>query len=108
MDYAAGYSLTPNWQAGASGYAYRQTTDDEVNGSAVPGGNSAGGWSRVAVSAATGVRPATSCIVSPRPIHAPRLADSRPISCLLRCSYGAVERSLADQITAVKCNVWKD
>ena len=39
MDYAAGYSLTPNWQAGASGYAYRQTTDDEVNGSAVPGGN---------------------------------------------------------------------
>ena len=39
MDYAAGYSLTQAWQAGASGYAYRQTTDDELNGTAVPGGN---------------------------------------------------------------------
>ena len=39
MDYAAGYSLTPTWQAGASGYAYRQTTDDKINGNAVPGGN---------------------------------------------------------------------
>lgn len=39
MDYAAGYSLTRNWQAGVNGYAYRQTTDDKVNGNAVPGGN---------------------------------------------------------------------
>jgi hypothetical protein len=39
MDYAAGYSLTPTWQAGASGYAYRQTTDDKINGNAVLGGN---------------------------------------------------------------------
>jgi hypothetical protein len=39
MDYAAGYSLTPTWQAGVSGYAYRQVTDDQVNGNAVPGGN---------------------------------------------------------------------
>jgi len=39
MDYAAGYSLAPSWQAGASGYAYRQTTDDRVNGNPVPGGN---------------------------------------------------------------------
>ena len=39
MDYAAGYSLTPTWQAGISGFLYKQTTDDEVNGTAVPGGN---------------------------------------------------------------------
>jgi hypothetical protein len=39
MDYAAGYSPTPNWQAGASGFLYKQTTDDKVNDSAVPGGN---------------------------------------------------------------------
>ena len=39
MDYAAGYSLTPTWQAGVSGYAYRQVTDDKVNGNTVPGGN---------------------------------------------------------------------
>jgi len=39
MDYAAGYSLTPTWQAGVNGYAYRQVTDDKVNGNAVPGGN---------------------------------------------------------------------
>jgi len=39
MDYAAGYALTPTWQAGASGYVYKQTTDDKVNGNVVPGGN---------------------------------------------------------------------
>src|SRR5262249_34570175 len=38
-DYAAGYSLTPVWQAGASGYVYKQTTGDTQNGSEIPGGN---------------------------------------------------------------------
>jgi hypothetical protein len=39
VDYALGYSVTPIWQAGASGYVYQQTTDDTVNGNAVLGGN---------------------------------------------------------------------
>lgn len=39
MDYAVGYSPAPKWWAGVSGYAYKQTTDDVVNGTTVPGGN---------------------------------------------------------------------
>jgi hypothetical protein len=39
MDYAAGFSPAPKWWVGASGYAYKQTTDDTLNGSTVPGGN---------------------------------------------------------------------
>jgi hypothetical protein len=39
MDYAAGYEVMPLLQAGVSGYAYKQATDDVVNGSSVPGGN---------------------------------------------------------------------
>ena len=39
LDYAAGYAVTPTWQAGANGYVYQQTTNDTVNGNAVPGGN---------------------------------------------------------------------
>ena len=30
---------TPAWQVGLNGYLYLQVTDDELNGSAVPGGN---------------------------------------------------------------------
>jgi hypothetical protein len=39
MDYAAGYDVTPAWQFGASGYLYKQLTDDESNGTPVTGGN---------------------------------------------------------------------
>jgi hypothetical protein len=39
IDYGVGYDLTPAWQVGASGYAYRQVTDDRVNGESVAGGN---------------------------------------------------------------------
>ena len=38
-DYALGYAITPMWQAGISGYAYKQVTDDQLNGKDVPGGN---------------------------------------------------------------------
>ncbi|MBF8221986.1 SphA family protein [Halomonas sp. 328] len=31
-DYALGYALRPNWVAGVGGYAYRQVTDDRLNG----------------------------------------------------------------------------
>ena len=30
---------TPAWQVGLNGYLYLQVPDDELNGSAVPGGN---------------------------------------------------------------------
>ena len=39
VDYGAGYAVSPVWQAGVSGYLYKQTTDDELNGTGVPGGN---------------------------------------------------------------------
>jgi hypothetical protein len=52
MDYAASYALTSAWQVGASGYVYRQTTDDTPNGADVGGGNK-GGHSRSARSSAT-------------------------------------------------------
>ena len=39
LDYAASYSLTRAWQAGANGYLYKQTTDDTVNGNVVADGN---------------------------------------------------------------------
>ena len=39
MDYAASYEAVPKWQLGVSGFLYKQTTDDTVNGTDVPGGN---------------------------------------------------------------------
>jgi hypothetical protein len=39
MDYAVGYAPAREWQVGASGYAYKQLSDDTVNGAAIPGGN---------------------------------------------------------------------
>jgi hypothetical protein len=39
VDYGLGYALSPAWQTGLSGYYYQQTTDDELNGSDVAGGN---------------------------------------------------------------------
>ena len=39
LDYGLGYAVTPTWQVGLNGYLYKQVTDDEVNGVAVPGGN---------------------------------------------------------------------
>ena len=39
LDYAVGYSVTPAWQIGINGYAFKQLTSDEVNGNPVPGGN---------------------------------------------------------------------
>jgi hypothetical protein len=39
IDYGLGYDFAREWQVGASGYAYRQVTDDRVNGEAVAGGN---------------------------------------------------------------------
>jgi hypothetical protein len=44
VDYAASYALTPTFQAGINGYGYQQTTDDTVNGTAVPGGNRGRAW----------------------------------------------------------------
>ena len=38
-DYALGYAITPAWQAGVNGYAYKQITDDQLNGRDVAGGN---------------------------------------------------------------------
>ena len=40
FDYGLGYALTPAWQTGASGYLYKQVTDDEQNGLVVGDGNS--------------------------------------------------------------------
>ncbi|MDC8802973.1 transporter [Halomonas pacifica] len=34
-DYALGYALHPNWVVGVGGYAYRQVTDDRLNGDAI-------------------------------------------------------------------------
>jgi hypothetical protein len=39
MDYGIGYTPTRGWQVGASGYAYKQISDDSLNGVTVPGGN---------------------------------------------------------------------
>ena len=39
MDYAVGYTPARQWQYGVSGFAYKQLTDDTLNGVAVPGGN---------------------------------------------------------------------
>ena len=39
LDYGIGYSPTPAWQLGVSGYVYKQTTDDKVNGRTVGDGN---------------------------------------------------------------------
>jgi hypothetical protein len=39
IDYGTGYDVTPVWQVGASGYLYKQLSDDTVNGQAVAGGN---------------------------------------------------------------------
>jgi hypothetical protein len=32
MDYAIGYGVAPHWVVGVGGYAYRQTTDDQLHG----------------------------------------------------------------------------
>jgi hypothetical protein len=32
VDYSVGYGVAPNWVVGIGGYAYRQTTDDELHG----------------------------------------------------------------------------
>jgi hypothetical protein len=32
VDYALGYAVSPNWVIGVGGYAYRQTTNDELHG----------------------------------------------------------------------------
>lgn len=39
FDYNLGYSLTPAWQIGVSGYLYKQIADDEQNGRVVGDGN---------------------------------------------------------------------
>jgi len=39
IDVGAGYFVNPAWQIGASGYLYKQVSDDSVNGVAVAGGN---------------------------------------------------------------------
>lgn len=39
IDYGLGYAATPAFQVGASGYVYKQVTDDTLNGQAVVGGN---------------------------------------------------------------------
>lgn len=39
LDYGVGYGLTDAWQIGASGYLYKQTTDDKLNGAVVGDGN---------------------------------------------------------------------
>ncbi|MBA3387516.1 MAG: transporter [Chthoniobacterales bacterium] len=39
FDYNLGYSVTAAWQIGASGYLYKQITDDEQNGRVVGDGN---------------------------------------------------------------------
>ena len=39
VDYGVGYHVTPALQLGASGYLYKQVTDDRLNGQAVAGGN---------------------------------------------------------------------
>ena len=39
FDYGLGYALTPAWQTGASGYLYKQVTDDHQNGQVVGDGN---------------------------------------------------------------------
>jgi len=39
FDYGLGYSVTPAWQIGASGYLYKQITDDKQNGQIVGDGN---------------------------------------------------------------------
>jgi hypothetical protein len=39
FDYGVGYAFAQTWQAGASGYWYKQISDDEVNGVTVSGGN---------------------------------------------------------------------
>ena len=39
LDYGIGYSPTSTWQLGVSGYVYKQTTDDKVNGRTVGDGN---------------------------------------------------------------------
>jgi len=37
LEFGGGYRVAPNWVIGASGYLYRQTTDDVQNGAAVSG-----------------------------------------------------------------------
>lgn len=39
VDWGLGYDVTPTWQAGLNGYYYQQTTDDQLNGNDVAGGN---------------------------------------------------------------------
>ncbi len=39
VDWGLGYDVTPTWQAGLNGYYYQQTTDDQLKGNDVAGGN---------------------------------------------------------------------
>jgi len=39
IDFGLGYALTPAFQVGASGYLYKQISDDKKSGQSVPGGN---------------------------------------------------------------------
>jgi len=39
FDYNLGYFVTPDWEVGISGYAYKQVLDDEINGHTVGDGN---------------------------------------------------------------------
>ena len=39
FDYGIGYAVAPGWQTGASGYVYRQLSDDKINGTVVGDGN---------------------------------------------------------------------
>ena len=55
VDYGVGYHVTPALQFGASGYLYKQVTDDRLNGQASP-----------AATVARRLRSARSC-AGPRP-----------------------------------------
>ncbi len=39
FDYGVGYTFAPGWQGGASGYLYRQVSDDQLNGAIAGDGN---------------------------------------------------------------------
>jgi hypothetical protein len=39
IDYGTGFDVTRAWQVGASGYLYKQVSDDTLNGQSVAGGN---------------------------------------------------------------------
>ncbi|OAJ56026.1 phenol degradation protein meta [Paraburkholderia ginsengiterrae] len=56
VDYNAGFRVTPMWQIGASGYFYRQVTDDTQHGQSVNGNGNRGQVFAVGPSIAYGTR----------------------------------------------------